>query len=80
MNVQSESRSPAVLSREAVRTALRFVRTLSNRADLSTVCACGPRLQAALHLKACDIDSHRMMIHVHRGKSAKDRVVPLPNK
>ena len=25
-----------------------------------------------------DIDSKRMMVHVHRGKGAKDRCIPLP--
>ncbi len=25
-----------------------------------------------------DIDAERMLIHVHRGKGAKDRYIPLP--
>ena len=29
-------------------------------------------------MEVSDIDSARMMIHVHRGKGAKDRFVPLP--
>jgi integrase len=31
-----------------------------------------------LFLQAGDIDGQRMRIHVHRGKGAKDRYVPLP--
>lgn len=80
LRAKSESRLPAVLSREEVRTLLGCVRTAHNRAYLSTVYACGLRLQEALYLEVSDIDADRMMIHVHRGKGAKDRFVPLPNK
>jgi integrase len=30
-------------------------------------------------LQVGDIDAARMMVHVHRGKGAKDRYVPLPS-
>lgn len=79
LRAKSESRLPAVLSREEVRALLACVRTAHNRAYLSTVYGCGLRLQEALYLEVSDIDSDRMMIHVHRGKGAKDRFVPLPN-
>ena len=78
VRAQSERRLPAVLSLEEVRAILGCVRTPHNRAFLSTVCACGLRLQEAQHLEISDIDSQRKMIHVHRGKGAKDRFVPLP--
>jgi integrase/recombinase XerD len=78
LRAKNESRLPAVLSREEVRALLGCVRTAHNRAFLSTVYACGLRLQEAQHLEVSDIDSARMMIHVHRGKGAKDRFVPLP--
>jgi len=38
----------------------------------------GLRLQEALSLQASDIDGQRLQVHVHRGKGAKDRYVPLP--
>jgi len=79
LRAKSESRLPAVLSREEVRALLGCVRTAHNRAFLSTVYACGLRLQEALCLEVSDIDSQRLMIHVHRGKGAKDRFVPLPH-
>jgi integrase/recombinase XerD len=78
LRAQTEKHLPTVLSREEVRQLLGCVRTSHNYAFLSTVYSCGLRLQEALHLEVSDIDSQRMMIHVHRGKGAKDRFVPLP--
>lgn len=80
LRAQKEHRLPTVLSREEVRRVLACVYTFHNRVYLSTVYALGLRLQEALHLETSDIDSARMMIHVHRGKGAKDRFVPLPVK
>ena len=45
LRAKSESRLPAVLSREEVRAVLGCVRTPHNRAYLTTVYACGLRLQ-----------------------------------
>jgi integrase/recombinase XerD len=78
VRAQRERRLPSVLSVEEVRSVLGCVHTPHNRAFLSTVYACGLRLQEAQHLEVSDIDSRRLMIHVHRGKGAKDRFVPLP--
>ena len=79
LRARTESRLPAVLSREEVFALLGCVHTAHNRAFLSTVYACGLRLQEAQYLEVSDIDSGRMMVHVHRGKGAKDRFVPLPH-
>ena len=78
LRAKSESRLPAILSQEEVRRILSCVHTPHNYAYLATVYGCGLRLTEALHLEVCDIDSSRMMLHVHRGKGAKDRFVPLP--
>lgn len=80
LGAQKEFRLPTVLSRQEVRRVLACVYTFHNRAYLSTVYACGLRLQEALHLETSDIDRDRMMLHVHRGKGARDRFVPLPVK
>jgi len=79
LRAQNEHRLPAVLSVEEVRSILAHVKTFHNHVYLSTVYACGLRLHEGLHLEVSDIDSQRMMIHVHRGKGAKDRYLPLPN-
>jgi site-specific recombinase XerD len=78
LRAQREQRLPSVLSLAEVRDTLARVVTPHNRAFLTTVYSCGLRLQEGLHLEVSDIDSSRMMIHVHRGKGAKDRYVPLP--
>lgn len=69
---------PDVLARQEVHRLLAAVRTSHNRAYLWTVYSCGLRLNEGLHLQVGDIDSGRMMVHVHRGKGAKDRYVILP--
>jgi site-specific recombinase XerD len=35
-------------------------------------------MQEGLNLQVGDIDAERGMVHVHRGKGAKDRYIPLP--
>jgi site-specific recombinase XerD len=69
---------PCVLTREEINRIFSKLKTFHNYAYLSTVYACGLRLQEALYLQVSDIDNQRMMIHVHRGKGFKDRFVPLP--
>jgi len=69
---------PDVLSIDEVRRLIDAVRTHHNKAFFWTVYSLGLRLQEALNLQVGDIDSARMVVHVHRGKGAKDRYVPLP--
>lgn len=75
----TEKRLPSVLSREEVNGILSKVVTFHNFAFLSTIYSCGLRLQEGLFLQVSDIDGKRKLIHVHRGKGAKDRYVPLPD-
>lgn len=78
LRAERSKKLPAVLSREEIFRIFSCVRAPHYRAFLFTVYSCGLRLQEALYLEVGDIDSDRMMIHVHRGKGAKDRMVPLP--
>jgi integrase/recombinase XerD len=71
---------PDVLTTDEVRRLIDAVRTPHNKAYFWTVYSLGLRLQEGLHLQVGDIDSQRMLVHVHRGKGAKDRYVPLPAK
>jgi len=72
IRAQSEHRLPTVLSTEEVRDILVKVTSPHNHAFLTTVYSCGLRLQEARHLEVADIDSGRMMIHVHRTKGQED--------
>jgi integrase len=78
LKAQPEKRLPCVLSREELFRILSKVKTFHNYAYLFTVYSLGLRLQEGLYLQVSDIDGERMQVHVHRGKGAKDRFVPLP--
>ena len=78
IRVRTERTLPSILSKEEVRNILGIVKTFHNYTFYFTVYSCGLRLQEALNLEVSDICSKRMIIHVHRGKGAKDRYVPLP--
>lgn len=73
-----EKKLPVVLATEEVRRILRLLRHPGYRTCLTTIYSCGLRLQEGTHLQVADIDSPRQMIHLRRGKGAKDRYVPLP--
>lgn len=75
-----EKRLPVVLEVDEVQRLLACVRTPHSHAYLTTVYTCGLRLSEALNLEVKDIDGKRGLIHVHAGKGAKDRYVPLPGK
>jgi len=71
---------PCILSREEVFDVLRHVPTFHSFAFLSTVYGCGLRLSEARSLAVSDVDGKRNMLHVHLGKGAKDRYVPVPQE
>ena len=80
MRAQSEYRLPAILSGQEGRRLLSMATPLHNRVYCTTVSSGGLRLHAGLFLQVSDIDGQRLMVHVHRGKGAKDRDVPLSPK
>ncbi len=80
VRLPQEHKLPVILSSEEVHTILQGVRLPRYRACLTTIYACGLRLQEGTHLQIPDIDSARMLIHVRCGKGAKDRYVPLPRQ
>jgi integrase/recombinase XerD len=80
LRVRKEKRLPDVLSVDEVRRLIAAVRTRHNQTYFWTVYSLGLRLEEGLRLQVGDIDSERMLVHVHRGKGAKDRYVPLPSR
>ena len=78
IRVPHEKSIPAVLSRQEVIRILHCIRLLRYRAVLTTIYSCGLRLQEGTHLQVSDIYRDQMAVHIHRGKGAKDRYVPLP--
>jgi integrase/recombinase XerD len=71
---------PDVLAINEVHQLIQAVRRPHIRVFFWTVYSLGLRLEEALHLQVGDIDSQRMLVHVHLGKGAKDRYVPLPRR
>ena len=71
---------PDVLTVNEVHQLIDAVRRPHIQVFFWTVYSLGLRLQEALHLQVGDIDSKRMLVHVHLGKGAKDRYVPLPGR
>jgi len=76
--IQPEQKLPVVLSVGEVHTLLKLIEKPAMRCFFSTVYSLGLRLQEGLFLQPSDIDSKRMLVHIHRGKGAKDRLIPLP--
>lgn len=69
-----------ILSVEEVWRVLDSIHTEHNRAALTTIYLCGLRIGECVNLQVGDIHSAEGLLHVHRGKGAKSRYVPLPVK
>jgi len=75
-----EKKLPVVLSQEEVGRVLICLNSFRHHVCLSTIYSCGLRLREGVQLQIADLDSDRMLIHVHKGKGGKDRYVPLPDR
>ena len=70
-------RLPSVLSIEELQRMFVVAANLKEKAMLMTLYGGGLRASELTSLRAADIDSHRMLIHVRQGKGQKDRVIKL---
>ena len=71
---------PVVLSPEEVVQLIEAAPNIRHRTILLLLYSSGLRRTEASQLKLADIDSKRMIIHVHEGKGSRDREVPLTAK
>ena len=74
-----EKKVLVILSKEEVVAIMQHVKLFRYRVCLETIYSCGLRLSEAIGLQLPDIDSARMVVHVH-GKGGKERYVPLPTR
>ncbi|HET8839307.1 MAG TPA: tyrosine-type recombinase/integrase [Flavobacteriaceae bacterium] len=70
-------RLPEILSLEEVKVILDSTGNLKHKTLLSLIYSAGLRIGEALSLKASDIDSQRMLIHIKNAKGKKDRYTLL---
>lgn len=78
MKLQNVKSLPEVITREQVLQIIQAANTQRMAVYFWTVYSLGLRMQEGLNLQVGDIDGKRGMVHVHRGKGAKDRYIPLP--
>jgi integrase/recombinase XerD len=71
---------PSILAEQEVFELIQKVKNIKHRAILMTGYAGGLRVSEIVCLQIKDIDSKRMMLHIHAAKGKKDRMVPLSKK
>jgi integrase/recombinase XerD len=75
-----EKKLPVIRSLEEVRQRRDGVRLPRDRVCLTTIDACGLRLQEGTPLKGPDSESSRLLIPVRPGQGGKARYVPVPHR
>ncbi len=78
LKLQTAKTLPVVLTVEQVHRIMDATKTDRLFVFFWTVYTMGLRLNEALSLQVGDIDAARGFVHIHRGKGAKDRYLPLP--
>ena len=76
-SLKRDKQLPVVLSKQECRLLFAAPKQLKHRVILALIYSAGLRVSEVLNLKLADIDSHRMQIHIHKGKGGKDRYVVL---
>lgn len=69
---------PRILSQQQIIDLIQNATRYKHQVMFLFFYATGMRLSEVLNLKLEDMDSKTRQIHVHRGKGAKDRILPIP--
>ena len=75
--VRKRHRAPDILSGSEVERLLSASVDIKHRAIFTLLYGAGLRVSEAVRLRAADIDSQRMVVHLRDTKNGYDRVVPL---
>ena len=78
INWKREETLPTILSLREVRKIIYALPTQQSHTFYLTLYSLGLRLREATTLQVRDILSDRGLVHIHGGKGALDRMVPLP--
>ena len=78
--VRADDRLPELLSAAEVASLIDHARTPKHRAMLMLFYGTGMRTSELTHLRVCDVDGDRAVIHLRDIKSRRDRIVPLPER
>ena len=68
---------PGVFSKEEIASIINQVKNVKQKTILLLAYACGLRVSEVISLSVNDIDSKRMIIHLHGAKGKKDRIVGI---
>lgn len=68
---------PEIFSLDEIQRLFEATENVKHRTILMLIYSAGLRRGEVLNLQPKDIDSQRMVIHIHGGKGKKDRIVPL---
>jgi site-specific recombinase XerD len=68
---------PEVLSRQEIKAMIDTEENLKYKAIIALLYSGGLRLEECVNLNVSDIDSSRMVVNIHQGKGAKDRITLL---
>ncbi len=68
---------PGVFNKEEIASILNSVDNLKHKTILMLAYACGLRVSEVVSICISDIDSKRMIIHLHGAKGKKDRIVNI---